>query len=1125
MTAPALPDEDTFVVQPAWLRYRYARRGEPGLKPRVPDGQKARAAVAEFASAMPGRVRTMLEHPLTDPAIAEAGLAFHLGQPDPSPIGAAASAQGWYRVLSYSHHEKLPLLADLWLAEHGLRFAVRAVVELFSMTVSKPYESVSPLIFTDVVDQRFRMHQRPLLDLAARVRHALATAPEEEYREIVAVLAAQRDSTVLRRVATSFLAPTEASWVEADTAEIVATGSGELALIALTTVTTREQVELIIPPVQPWWMLQNPALLYTFLIGTRAGAFPALRVWALTNLDAAEYAKRFLPALGAVPTDEAFQALLDRVDERFVLPEVQAAAGRFPARAIRLLALQPPAKRTLAELLNAVVLANQRLAIDLLGTLPEASASRVRDLLDRAADVAEAPAGSLPPLLVSPPWSVKRTIRKPKVITGLVCDDPVALDWASGEADAWSKVRLEESSWAVNQDWAAILAAAKKGRNSWYNSGPFFAFAPLSMTLPAIGRWQPRDLWEPGDLMRVVVARHGIVAYPAALFAAQGMPQAAAALLPFTSPEVATLMADRYARLKSVRSIALAWLQRHPVSGARALIPAAVGKPGPERRNAERALLAIVAAGYADEVRMAARSYGEEVATEIEPLITTDPLDRLPAKIPVVPDWADAAMLPRLQTGAGALPLDSVRHVLTMLAMSRLAEPYPGLDVVKGVVDRRGLAEFGWALFRRWQAAGMPAKEAWAFEALAHVGDDDVVRGLTPLIRAWPGEGGHTRAVTGLEILSTIGTDVALMHLHGIAQKVKFKGLKDRANEKMAEVAAALKLRPEQLADRLLPDFGLDGSGSLTLDYGSRRFVVGFDEQLKPFVREAASVRSGVDGGVAAGEGGKTLKALPKPGVKDDAELAPEAYRRFSGLKKDVRTVAGDQIRRLETAMVNGRRWSGAEFAQYLVGHPLLVHIVRRLVWGVYDERGALTATLRVAEDRTFAGVDDEPVTVAESAVLGVVHPITLGDALPRWAEVFADYELLQPFPQLGREIFRLEPAEREQTELLRFKNVKVPTTKLLGLERRGWRRGDVGDGGHQGWFERDLTDDLMMMVYMDPGMAVGAVDYFPEQRLDQVAAHGPGAYWQRDRKSTKLGELDEITISEIIRDLNEVTA
>ena len=92
----------------------------------------------------------------------------------------------------------------------------------------------------------------------------------------------------------------------------------------------------------------------------------------------------------------------------------------------------------------------------------------------------------------------------------------------------------------------------------------------------------------------------------------------------------------------------------------------------------------------------------------------------------------------------------------------------------------------------------------------------------------------------------------------------------------------------DQLADRLVPDFGLDDDGSLILNFGDRRFRVGFDEQLKPTI---------------ADEDGARRKVLPKPGSKDDPTLAPAAYALFTGLKKDVKSVAADQIRRFEQAI------------------------------------------------------------------------------------------------------------------------------------------------------------------------------------------------------------------------------
>ncbi|GAA1041247.1 hypothetical protein GCM10009557_64550 [Virgisporangium ochraceum] len=485
----------------------------------------------------------------------------------------------------------------------------------------------------------------------------------------------------------------------------------------------------------------------------------------------------------------------------------------------------------------------------------------------------------------------------------------------------------------------------------------------------------------------------------------------------------------------------------------------------------------------------------------IDTLLGTDPVDILPARVPVVPVWADPAALPRVRLRAGGvMPAAAAGHLLTMLAMSRLSEPYAGIEQVRAAAEPDDLAGFAWALFRLWQASGSPAKDGWALDALGLLGDDETVRRFTPVIRAWPGEGGHSRAVAGLDVLAAIGTDVALIHLNGIAQKVKFRALRDRAAEKIDEVAEALGLTAEQLADRLVPDLGLDGSGGLTLDFGPRQFSVRFDELLKPYV---------VDGA------GNRRKDLPKPAASDDADLAAAARQRFSALKKDVRAVAADQIHRLERAMVTRRRWSVREFRELFVAHPLLVHVVRRLVWLVHDgagpDAGTVTGAIRVAEDRTFADVADEPVTLPDTATVSVAHPMLLGADLAAWADLFADYEILPPFPQLAREVHRLAPGD-ESGDLDRFAGRVVETVRLLQLERSGWERQHPQDAGWQGYWQLDLPDGTTATLGMDPGMIVGNVNFAPEQKITHVSLY-PGA----DR-------LDPLVLSEIIRDLEAVT-
>jgi hypothetical protein len=266
---------------------------------------------------------------------------------------------------------------------------------------------------------------------------------------------------------------------------------------------------------------------------------------------------------------------------------------------------------------------------------------------------------------------------------------------------------------------------------------------------------------------------------------------------------------------------------------------------------------------------------------------------------------------------------------------------------------------------------------------------------------------------------------------------------------------------------------------------------------------------------------GKRRKDLPKPGARDDEQLAPAEHARFAALRKDVRTVAADQIARLEQAMVRQRDWPAAEFRTLLAGHPLLWHIVRRLVW--IDADGA---TFRLAEDRTLADVNDDGFTLAEDTKVRVAHPLDLGDDLGTWSELFADYEILQPFPQLGRPTYALADDERTAATLKRFEGVTVPVGKILGMTKRGWERTEPQDAGVE-WGIRRPAPGGLVMIYLNPGIAVGNMDIFPEQTLADIwlDAENSDGWGHPSRTNRTFGELDAITASEVLSELTDLTS
>ncbi|GGV24095.1 hypothetical protein GCM10010182_53080 [Actinomadura cremea] len=746
------------------------------------------------------------------------------------------------------------------------------------------------------------------------------------------------------------------------------------------------------------------------------------------------------------------------------------------------------------------------LAESLLPDLPPEARRTVRTALDASTRLPHA--RELPALLTEPPWTRAGRTAKPVVLKDLPSPGTRAVAWAPGEREEWTARRPASAAYARDLEPARAVAEFEAGTLPYYETNALFARGPEELVRPLLATWRP-DPWNADDWLPFIVGRFGADAAGAALATARQNPAAlAGVLLPLRSDEIARTMAGWLVRLKTASRTARAWFGRHGAAAAPALIPDALGRAGAARRAAEHALRLIAARDGAEPVVAAARVHGDKAAAAVEALLSADPLDTLPRKIPSV-EWVEIRALPQilLRDRAHALPDDAVRHVLTMLAMSSPDDAYAGVGVVRELCDPVSLAAFGWALFRWWDVRGASSAENWALTQLGLVGDDETVRRLTPVIRAWPGEGGHAKAVAGLDVLAAIGTGTALMHLNSIAQRVKFKGLKARAQEKIEEVAAGLELTAEQLADRLVPDFGLDASGTLTLDYGPRAFVVAFDEQLKPTITDAD---------------GKVRKSLPKPGAKDDPELAPAASKRFAQLKKDLRAVGSEQLGRLERAMVDRRRWPLDEFRELLVAHPLLHPLVRRLVW-VADDGPAF----RVAEDGTFADAADDAIVLPGTSRVGIAHPLDLGGDLPAWAEVFADYEILQPFEQLGRPVHALTGEERAGARPARLDGLKVPPGAVLGLAKRGWERGAPQDAGVETWISRRVGAGRFVVIDLTPGITVDLPEEFGDQTLGvRIAERPDDLHPTRDATtSPRFGDLDPVTASEILADLARLAA
>lgn len=712
----------------------------------------------------------------------------------------------------------------------------------------------------------------------------------------------------------------------------------------------------------------------------------------------------------------------------------------------------------------------------------------------------------IPEILVKPRWINRKTFSPKKMDISLLETAP-NMRWPEGLRARWKSKKPVKSE---PRDYESYF----KGSSDW-EKHPLHAFRHLEVCPPEVGeeilkRFRETDPWYMHDYIRGVVERWELKALPllrrqANHYLVDTVPY----FLPFDDAELCLMAAEAYSRLKSVRKQALEYLVAHPETATKVLIPELFGKKKKLSGWAQDALMALNQQGKSAIIRGVAKEYGVSIEKALGPLLQMEALDIVPKKMPEIPTWLHPAALkkPQLKSNGKTLPDDALLNLALMLAISKPGEPYAGLEVVSDACTAGSLADFSWSLFQAWLEAGADAKSYWAFHSLGWFGDDNAVRKLTPLLKKWPGEGAHARAVQGLGVLTSIGTEMALMNLYGLSQKLKFKGLKKQAGERVQEIARARSLTADQLSDRLIPSLDLDEDGSLELCYGRRTFSVGFDEKLKPFVLD---------------EQGKVRKNLPKPGKQDDPESAPVAFNRFKLLKKDVRAIANQQLIRLEMAMIKERRWSFEEFQEYFLGHPLVLHLVRRLIWTSYSKEQTL-CHFRVAEDGTLADGEDELWSLPETDKIGLSHPLLLcEESKARWSEILADYEILQPFPQLDREVYPPTSAELSTDRLKRYKGTKVESLRLLSLESKGWQRGEAQDGGLYHWMTKELSGGLHVYLNFCNGIVIGEPAYFPEQTLDDITLHPDNCGWG-ENSELPLSQLSPIAFSEVIRDLEKI--
>lgn len=474
--------------------------------------------------------------------------------------------------------------------------------------------------------------------------------------------------------------------------------------------------------------------------------------------------------------------------------------------------------------------------------------------------------------------------------------------------------------------------------------------------------------------------------------------------------------------------------------------------------------------------------------------------------------WLNEDALPALYYSNGKQSAnDDVRFLL--YRMSRVKTMRSDLEarLVINRLDKERSAAFALHLIKLFIEKETRPEHKYLLALSALLGNDTVADKIRITIDKWINENRYKMAEYGVGALALQGSNKALRWVELYSRKYKTKKANVGAAALAALEAAAeeLNISVYELGDRIVPDFGFEGL-------------------FREFAIEGDNYRAFIDSNFKIAffnDDNKKLKAIP-------ASAANELKDEFKAIAKEVKDIVKSQSSRLEHYLVVQRRWNKEHWEQFFLTNPVMFIYATKLLWGIYDNN-ELKQCFYCQEDTTLMDAEDNEITLAEEAQIGIVHPLQLpADELKKWQRKFFDLSIEPVFSQLDRNMHYLAPEHRAVTIVRTFDGIKTEPGSIRGtLERYGWRKGPTGDGGSVDTFFKDEDASDIMAVLEVEGVFVSVFDSGMDAVLGRLYFRQRLAKnkWVTQPKDDKdpvlipLGNLPEVFYSEVIAGIKAI--
>ena len=367
-----------------------------------------------------------------------------------------------------------------------------------------------------------------------------------------------------------------------------------------------------------------------------------------------------------------------------------------------------------------------------------------------------------------------------------------------------------------------------------------------------------------------------------------------------------------------------------------------------------------------------------------------------------------------------------------------------------------------------------------------------------------------------VQALGLMECNEAISQLTRLRAKVKYSVAQRLVEKCLNEAAERGGLTIDELEDFAVPSYSLDAEGKTEQTIGDAKAIVSLSE----------------DGHVAViwrNTDDKFVKSVPSHIKKAFAK----EVKSVSASAKELEQAYYAQRYRLESSLVNVRSMSSTHWRQFLIDHPLLGFLGRRLIWVFSNEQGWEQSGFYCKGQ--FCGVSGKVVDLMPATKVRLWHPLsTEASELQQWREHIFARAVRQPFRQAFREFYQITDDERENKMYSnRFAGTLMRQHQFSSLCRaRGWKYRLMGaefDGFN---VPTRLLAPWKMHAEFYVDLPSDRKPALLESALGEKSGFGINLFlgsdqvrFYRDRHEIAIEEVPAIVYSEIMRDVDLFTS